>query len=260
MAAGGGAVHFRRRLQCTLRGGAFGAPGGIPAVRAVGLGPRLRGGRGPFGAALTGRSVGADNMLGLGGWIRPGWAGVRVGVRRSWWAVRSRVVRVWEAGMRRSGAEIMGLQYEAERLVRQGMARAEVSRRLGVHTQTLAQWALQGGWRKKDLDYARSTEATRKTILVIRGANEAAAERRALEAEVSRVLKLAVELLGEGSADSLERVRAMVEGMRQPVLLAPPRVELEPEVQPGDACSIGSASLEFEGVMEEEDWLAGGGA
>ena len=48
--------------------------------------------------------------------------------------------------MARSYAELMGLEFEAERLVRAGESRAEVSRRLGVHPTTLSGWALRGGW------------------------------------------------------------------------------------------------------------------
>ena len=66
--------------------------------------------------------------------------------------------------MTRSYAELMGLEVEAERLVRMGESRAEVSRRLGVHPQTLATWALRGGWRKKDLDMERHVEIARETV------------------------------------------------------------------------------------------------
>jgi uncharacterized protein YjcR len=65
--------------------------------------------------------------------------------------------------MARSSVELMGLAYEAEGLVREGESRADVARWLGVHPQTLAGWALTGGWRKKDLDLERSAGTTRRT-------------------------------------------------------------------------------------------------
>lgn len=43
-----------------------------------------------------------------------------------------------EACVSRSYSGLMGLEFEAERLVRSGESRAEVSRRLDVHPQTLA--------------------------------------------------------------------------------------------------------------------------
>lgn len=47
--------------------------------------------------------------------------------------------------MARSHVELMGLEYEAERLVRSGESRAEVSRLLGVSVQTLAGEDQEGG-------------------------------------------------------------------------------------------------------------------
>ena len=98
--------------------------------------------------------------------------------------------------MARSYAELMGLEVEAERLVRCGESRAEVSRRLGVHPQTLATWALRGGWRQKDLDLERSAEASRETIMAIRHGN------RQADAQ-----KLAREQLGVFMREAVERNR-----------------------------------------------------
>ena len=106
--------------------------------------------------------------------------------------------------MARSYPELMGLQVEAERLVRMGESRAEVSRRLGVHPQTLAQWALQGGWRKKDLDMERQAEATTRTLMAIRKGNRQADEQMAARAALEGFMRQAV----EAHTDPLDRIRA----------------------------------------------------
>jgi len=105
--------------------------------------------------------------------------------------------------MARSYAETMGLEYEAERLVRMGESRAEVSRRLGVHPQTLAGWALRGGWRKKDLEMERNKEITRATILAIRRGNRAVDAEQALRARMVDFMREAVRLLAEGDDGAL---------------------------------------------------------
>ena len=102
--------------------------------------------------------------------------------------------------MSRSYAELLGLEMEAERLVRSGESRAEVSRRLGVHVSTLSQWALKGGWRRKDIELERSGEATRRTLHAIRDGNRAVDAQAALRAELAVVMRAAVRLLAEGGA------------------------------------------------------------
>jgi transposase-like protein len=158
--------------------------------------------------------------------------------------------------MPRSYAEIMGLQYEAERLVRMGESRAEVARRLGVHPQTLAGWALAHGWRKKDLDLERSGQATRQTILAIREANTVAAARERLRAQVLEALREAVTLLADGSEASLVRLKGLIEAIGE----APGRGEQPSPVQlPPDPkaprLSLGEASLPGERPEEETDWF-----
>ncbi len=140
--------------------------------------------------------------------------------------------------MARSYSEIMGLQMEAERLVRMGESRADVSRRLGVSVQTLAGWALAGGWRKKDLDMERSGEATRATIRAIGEGNAQDRMRRQVQGELADVMRQAVVLLADGSAASLARVQAMLGEIREAPRLVAPRVEMGP-----DPAIIGVGSL-----------------
>jgi hypothetical protein len=73
------------------------------------------------------------------------------------------------------------LRAEAEMRVRAGQSRADVSRELGIPLITLAQWACQDGWRKKDL------EAERGAAPVVE-LGEALLERReAVRAELARL-------------------------------------------------------------------------
>ena len=140
--------------------------------------------------------------------------------------------------MPRTYAEIMGLQVEAERLVRMGESRAEVSRRLGVHPQTLAGWALRYGGRKKDLDVERATAATWATIRAVRAANAQADERKALKGRLEAVLKAAPALLADGSDAALGRLQALVEGIGPTPALEAPKVELPPDPM-GGSVSLG---------------------
>lgn len=156
--------------------------------------------------------------------------------------------------MPRSYPELMGLEIEAERLVRMGESRAEVSRRLGVHPMTLAGWALRGGWRKKDLDRERSAEATRETILAIRRGNRAADAENRVRAEVAQVLREALRLLAEaGEEDGLARALKLVEAAAAPWTqsggrLEPPgeaaRVTLAPDPLVAGMRSLGDADVD----------------
>jgi hypothetical protein len=70
----------------------------------------------------------------------------------------------------RSKVELELLRLEAERRVRAGQSRAEVSRVLGLAPMTLAGWALKYRWRQKDLEEERRPEAARAAIERIRNA------------------------------------------------------------------------------------------
>ncbi|OYX46157.1 MAG: hypothetical protein B7Y90_16830 [Alphaproteobacteria bacterium 32-64-14] len=145
--------------------------------------------------------------------------------------------------MARAYAEMMGLEFEAERLVRMGESRAEVSRRLGVHPQTLAGWALRGGWRKKDLEMERNKEITRATILTIRAGNRAADAEQALRARMVDFMREAVRLLaeGDGALGELERRLAGVENFHR---LEGLKVEVEPDPKVAGRRSLGDADVE----------------
>lgn len=124
--------------------------------------------------------------------------------------------------MARSYAETMGLAFEAERLVRMGESRAEVSRRLGVHPQTLAGWALRGGWRKKDLDLERNADLTRRTLEAIRDGNRAVDAEHALRARMRAFMREAVELLAAGDDAALAELDRRLAGVGAVERLAPP--------------------------------------
>jgi hypothetical protein len=156
----------------------------------------------------------------------------------------------------RTYAELMGLEVEAERLVRMGESRAEVSRRLGVHPMTLAGWALRGGWRKKDLDMERAAEATRETILAIRRGNQAADARDRLRAEMSRVLRAALRIMAEEGEDAMERAMGLLETLGPAARLeAPPRARLAPDPR-ATSRSLGDAEVDSSG--DGADGEAGG--
>jgi transposase-like protein len=146
--------------------------------------------------------------------------------------------------MARSYAELMGLEVEAERLVRCGESRAEVARRLGVHPQTLATWALRGGWRKKDLDLERSAEASRETILAIRHGNAQVDAQRAMREQVRAAMREAVALLAEGSAGSLRKLERMIGGIETPKRLEAPKVVLGPDPKMGHWKSLGENDVD----------------
>lgn len=131
--------------------------------------------------------------------------------------------------MARSYAELMGLEVEAERLVRMGESRAEVSRRLGVHPQTLAAWALRGGWRKKDLDMERNAEITRETLYAIRNGNRAADRQKEARAKLEGFMREAVELLAAGDEGSLRRLSGMLGEVEDQKKLEAPKVQLGPD-------------------------------
>jgi len=50
------------------------------------------------------------------------------------------------------------LKAEAERRVRAGECRADVARSLGIPVSTLRDWALKGGWRRKDIGFVIDPE------------------------------------------------------------------------------------------------------
>ena len=114
--------------------------------------------------------------------------------------------------MSRSGVELMGLRYEAERLVRQGESRADVARMLGVHPQTLAGWALKDGWRKKDLDLERSGAITRRVIRNVAAAHGWEREKRAMLEAQGLAMREAIGLIAAGDGAGLARLLA---GMRE---------------------------------------------
>lgn len=160
--------------------------------------------------------------------------------------------------MTRSYSELMGLEFEVERLVRSGESRAEVSRRLGVSTSTLSQWALSGGWRKKDLDMERSTEATLETLRTIRDGNRAVDAQNALRAKLGETMREAVALLGDGGSEALAKLERMLSGMVAPKKLYAPTVQLGPDPKMGHMESLGSGDIERkrEPILTEdgEEW------
>ena len=145
--------------------------------------------------------------------------------------------------MARSYAETMGLEYEAERLVRMGESRAEVSRRLGVHPQTLAGWALRGGWRKKDLEMERNKEITRATILAIRRGNRAVDAEQALRARMVDFMREAVRLLAEGDDGALGELERRLAGVENFHRLEGLKVEVAPDPKVAGRRSLGEADL-----------------
>lgn len=160
--------------------------------------------------------------------------------------------------MARSYSELMGLEFEAERLVRSGESRAEVSRRLGVHPQTLATWALRGGWRKKDLDMERSHEATLSTLRAIRDGNRAVDAQNDLRAKLEGTMREAVALLADGGAEALAKLERMLAGVAAPKKLYAPEVRLGPDPKMGQMTSLGSGDIEAkrEPILTEdgEEW------
>ncbi len=117
--------------------------------------------------------------------------------------------------MARSYAETLGLEFEAERLVRMGESRAEVSRRLGVPLQTLAGWALRGGWRKKDIDLERNADLTRRTLAAIRDGNAVVDAEHKLRARMRAFMRDAVVLLAAGDEGSLAELDRRLDGVER---------------------------------------------
>lgn len=154
--------------------------------------------------------------------------------------------------MARSYAELLGLEFEAERLVRAGVSRAEVSKRLGVHPQTLAGWALRGGWRKKDLDMERNGEITRKTILAIRAGNQLANSQDALRARMRGFMREAVELLAAGDEGSLRELDRRLAGVESAGRLPAPQVMLDAHAPEERLGGLGEARVDFPRDGEEE--------
>lgn len=95
--------------------------------------------------------------------------------------------------MARSRIELSGLEVEAERLVREGHSRADVSRMLGVPATTLSGWALRRGWRKKDLEQEQADEAIDEAVRRIGKAQAGREEAEAREVERRRKLAQAME-------------------------------------------------------------------
>lgn len=165
--------------------------------------------------------------------------------------------------MARSYSELMGLEFEAERLVRSGESRAEVSRRLGVHPQTLATWALRGSWRKKDLDLERSGEASLRTLRAIRDGNRAVDAQREMRAKLADTMREAVALLADGGEEAMGKLERMLSRVTEPKkLYAPPPsplpVRLGPDPKMGHMTSLGSGDIERkrEPILMEngEEW------
>lgn len=163
-----------------------------------------------------------------------------------------------EAVMARSHVELFGLEFEAERLVRSGESRAEVARRLNVHPQTLAGWALRGGWRKKDLDLERSVAITRRVVRKVAASHAWEEEKRAILDGQERLIREAITLLAAGDGAGAGRLLA---GMRDRVVHALPgldeRDEYAVEAEQLKGMRLGSLSDEdrakFEALREEED-------
>ena len=55
------------------------------------------------------------------------------------------------------------LAAEAERRARDGESHVEIARTMEIATSTLADWALKGGWRRKDLEKERLDDLVRRT-------------------------------------------------------------------------------------------------
>jgi hypothetical protein len=74
-----------------------------------------------------------------------------------------------EVGMKtlRTAAETRALKEEAERRARRGESLAEIARTISVPTSTLSDWALKGGWRRKDLLPERSNEIVRLAAMAV---------------------------------------------------------------------------------------------
>ncbi len=73
----------------------------------------------------------------------------------------------------------MPIKAEAEYRVRCVRSRADVSRERGVPLTTLAQWVCQDGWRRKNLEVERGSDAMRRLwdrLIAMRAAKKLEAE------------------------------------------------------------------------------------
>ncbi len=160
--------------------------------------------------------------------------------------------------MTRSYAELMGLEVEAERLVRCGESRADVARRLGVHPSTLSIWALRGGWRQKDLDLERSAEAARETVMAIRHGNRQADAHKAAREKLRGFMVEAVALLAEGSDEALAKLSGMIGAIAAPKRLEAPKVVLGPDAKMGHLKELGTHTRDVAGELigeaDEDEW------
>jgi hypothetical protein len=80
----------------------------------------------------------------------------------------------------RTKAELDALRDELERRVRNGESRAEAARDLGIEQSTASNWALEGGWRRKDLAADRAEELAEAMKSVRESRPDAAPERIAI--------------------------------------------------------------------------------
>jgi hypothetical protein len=80
----------------------------------------------------------------------------------------------------RTRAELDALRAELEKRVRSGESRAEVARDLGIDQSTASTWALEGGWRRKDLAEDRAEELAEAMRRVRNARPDAAPERMAI--------------------------------------------------------------------------------
>ena len=158
--------------------------------------------------------------------------------------------------MARSSVEAMGLQYEAERLVRSGESRAVVSRLLGVSVQTLAGWALRGGWRKKDLELELSGKITRRVVANVAAGHAWDRERRAFMAQQRELAREAIGLIAAGKGEALARLMA---GASETGMRALPLLGVIEVADPKMAAmqSLGDVPVSGAGLVSEEEWGTG---
>jgi hypothetical protein len=97
----------------------------------------------------------------------------------------------------RTREERDSLREQLERRVRNGESRAEVARDLGIEQSTASKWALEGGWRHKDLSADRAEEMA-EAMRSIRSARP--------DAEPERIaIALTEALMDEGRFAEAER-------------------------------------------------------
>jgi transposase-like protein len=116
----------------------------------------------------------------------------------------------------RTVAETRLLAAEAERRARDGESLVEIARTMGVPTSTLSDWALKGGWRRKDLQGEKRDELvrlTQETIAAQRQSGPAPPKTRstdaggaaAYDAPEFRAMSMAQILLERGHLDDAEK-------------------------------------------------------